>query len=268
MSLKYTEKQINIKAQLYQKVQSVCKDLLKTHPLANSAREYLSKRISSENQDLFDLGYFPDDDNIEVLLERIPKKVLNTLNLIYPYHVQNGDHRVYIDKGILNNHNITMPYRDVYGNIKALVGRTILPEVDRKKQKVSKYKYTIFNKSLHLFGLYQAKSAILRQNSVVLVEGQFDCISCHQYDIHNVVAIGGSSLTKRQFQLLSRFTDNMHLLLDNDLEGQKAAKKISNKYANMGINFNQLKIPEPHKDIDQYLRSGSSNLKIFNQQSN
>jgi len=178
--------------------------------------------------------------------------------LVYPYHVQNGDHRVYINKGMLSNHNITIPYYDIYGNIKALVGRTTLSEDDRKDQGLQKYKYTRFSKSLHLFGLYQARQAILEKNSVILVEGQIDCITCHEYGVHNVVAIGGISLSKRQFQLLSRYAQKFYLLLDNDIEGRKAQQRIMKRYANLA-KFEILEMPTRYKDVDECLRSGQSN---------
>lgn len=262
MSLKRTEKLINIKAKLFQEVQTACQDLLKTHPLAEPARQYLRTRVSSTNQDVFDFGYFPDDDHLEILFDKVSEKKVKALDLVYPYHVQNGDHRVYINRGMLSSHNLTTPYRDVYGNIKALVGRTILPEEERKAQKLQKYKYTRFSKSLHLFGLYQAKHAIIRRNSVVLVEGQIDCVTCHEYGIHNVVALGGVSLSKRQFQLLNRFTDRFYLLLDNDFEGKKAQNRIMKRYGRLAV-FETLELPVRYKDVDEYLRSGHKQPYIF-----
>lgn len=262
MTLKYTEKLINLKAQLYQEVHTACRDLLKTHPLAESARQYLQTRVSPINQDIFGFGYFPDDDHLEILFEKVSEKKIKALGLIYPYHVQNGDHRVYINKGMLSNHNLIAPYYDIYGNIKALVGRTILSEEERKTQKLQKYKYTKFSKSLHLFGLYQAKTAITKKNSVVLVEGQIDCITCHEYGIYNVVALGGVSLNKRQFQLLNRFTNKFYLLLDNDLEGRKAQDKIIKRYAKSAI-FEILELPTQYKDVDEYLRKNHTQPYIF-----
>lgn len=262
MSLKYTEQVINFKAKLYEEVQNVCKELLKTHPLAEGARQYIQKRVSVKNQEVFDFGYFPDDEHLEILLEKISEKKLKAIGLVYPYHVQNGDHRVFINKAGLSNHNLTMPYRDIYGNIKALVGRTILSEEDRKAKNLQKYKYTRFNKSLHLFGLHQAKPTIIKKNSIVLVEGQFDCITCHEYGINNVVALGGSSLTKRQFQLLSRFAEKIYLLLDNDLEGKKARDRIVKRYGRFAI-FETLELPACYKDVDEYLRSDQKQSYIF-----
>lgn len=254
MSIKFTEKLINIKAKLFQEIQIVCKNLLKTHSLAKQTRQYLQTRVSQKNQDAFDFGYFPDDDHLEILFDNIAEKKVKALDLVYPYNVQNGDYRVYVNKGMLSSHNLTMPYRDVYGNIKALVGRTILSEEERKEHQLQKYKYTKFNKSLHLFGLYQAKNHIVKKNSVFIVEGQIDCITCHEYGIHNVVALGGASLNKRQFHLLNRFTNKFYLLLDNDLEGKKAQNRIIKQYSKSAI-IEILELPTQYKDVDEYLHN-------------
>ncbi len=263
MTLKYTEKLINIKAKLYQEVQSACQNLLKTHDLAEPARKYIQTRINSSiNQNLFDLGYFPDDEHLDILFEKVSEEKVKALGLVYPYHVQNGDHRVFINKGMLSRHNLTMPYRDVYGNIKALVGRTVLPEEKRKAQELQKYKYTRFAKSLHLFGLYQAKNTIIKKNSVILVEGQIDCITCHEYGIRNVVALGGVSFGKHQFHLLSRYAEKFYLLLDNDIEGKKAQQRIIKRYGKLAM-FEPLELPTRYKDIDEYLHSGCRDSHIL-----
>lgn len=201
------------------------------------------------------MGYFPNEENLECLISLVGEAKLKELELVYPYHVQNGDHRVFVNKTVLGMHNITMPYYDFRGNIVALVGRTILPEDERKSLKINKYKYTRFKKSLQLFGLHQAKQAILRKRSAVIVEGQIDCITCHQYGINNVVALGGSSLTKRQFETISWLAENIYLLLDNDPEGRKAQEKIVRQYSK-DINIKTLRMPEQYKDVDICLRHG------------
>jgi len=162
---------------------------------------------------------------------------------------------------MLSRHNITMPYRDIYGNIVALVGRTLLSEDERKTQKIQKYKYTRFNKSLHLFGLSHAKAEIIKQKSVIIVEGQIDCITCHEYGIHNVIALGGASLGKYHFRLISRLANKMYLLLDNDVEGKKARKKIVDRYSK-DIRIEMLELPSSFKDVDQFLRT-TQNVSVF-----
>lgn len=262
MSLNVVSKRILARAKLYEELQRACRHILKTHSLAEEARLYIDARISYENQELFNVGYFPDDDNLDILFQYISEEKLKILDIVYPYHVQDGDNRAWTNKAMLSKHNITMPYRNIYGNIVALVGRTILSEDDRKDQKIQKYKYTKFNKSLHLFGLSHAKEAILRQQSVIIVEGQIDCITCHEYGIHNVVALGGAALGKYQFRLLNRLAKKIVLLLDNDAEGKKAQKKIIDRYSKE-IDIAHLELPGSYKDVDQYLRTKNNGTSIF-----
>jgi len=193
------------------------------------------------------------DENLDILTNLVSKKKLQDLGLIYPYHVQNGDHRDYIDRGILSKHNLIMPYKDLYGSTVAFVGRTLLSEEDRSAQGLQKYKYTPFTRSLHLFGLFQSKKEIFEKNSCILVEGQIDCLTCHEFGISNVVALGGVAFTKYQFNLLRRLTDNFYLLLDSDLEGAKGSQRIIKRYSGMA-NFKQLSLTPGYKDIDTCLR--------------
>ncbi len=247
------------KAEAFKLVVQACQNILKHNPIAAEARDYLNSRMSQECQNTFNLGYFPTDEQLPILYESVSPDLIKALGLVYPYHVQNGDHRVFIDKGTLDQHNLIMPYRDLFGNIVALVGRTILSESGRKQLNLQKYKYTQFPKSLQLFGLYQAKHAILKQKSVILVEGQIDCISCHERGIKNVIALGGSSLSKYQFNLIRTLTSNVLLLLDNDQEGKRAEAKIIKRYSNDAI-IKKLNLPDNFagKDVDQFLRSSIS----------
>lgn len=264
MSLLQFSKKVKYYSQALSDVQVVCRDLLLSHPLAFDARKYLDSRLSIESQENSLCGYFPDDENLTILTDKIDKHKLNKIGFIYPYHVQNGDHRVYIDKNVMSLHNIILPYYDYYGNMVSFVGRTILSEEQRKNLNIQKYKYLKgpfldydlqFKKSLHLFGLNKAKAEILKQGFVILVEGQIDCITCYEYGIYNVVALGGVSLSKYQYNLLRRLTNTIYLLLDNDLEGKKARSKIINKYTT--TSFKEIILPEGYKDVDQYLRNSS-----------
>lgn len=255
MDLKQFHKYTQTKAEWYHEVSLSAQKLLREDPSAQVAREYIDPRISAKNQELFGVGFFPEDGNLQTIYNLVPRFKLKRLNLVYNYHVQNGDVRVNTDRSILSQHNIILPYRDVSGNIIAFVGRTALPEDVRKSRELQKYKYTReFAKSYHLFGLYEAKKAIYDRNSVIVVEGQIDCVTCHEYGIHNVVALGGTSFSRRQLKLLLSYTDTVYLLLDNDEEGKRAQKKhieLYSKYAKI----DKLTLPPGYKDVDECLRN-------------
>ena len=81
----------------------------------------------------------------------------------------------------------------------------------------------IYHKERELYGLYQAKKAIAKEDCVFMVEGYTDVISMHQCGIENVVANSGTALSVHQIRLLHRFTSNIVLLYDGDNAGIHAA---------------------------------------------
>jgi DNA primase len=239
-----------------------CKFLLKNSPNAKEHFSYIKSRISDNNIDSFNIGYFPNDKNLDELTELVDKKTLQKLKLTYNWFVNNRSSVSSIQKGLFNYHNIIFPYNDEYGNIIALAGRTLLGDTEQEEVGVPKYKNTFFNKSLHLFGLYQAKRAIAKRGCVIVVEGQIDCISCHGHGIHNVVAIGGSDLSRYQFYLIKKYSDDIYLLLDNDSAGKRATEKILDRYSKYA-NIRTLELPASFGDVDEYLRQ-SSTCDVFN----
>lgn len=261
MDLQEFARQENRRSELFYEVITASRDLLKYHPEAEEARAYLKNRISVHSLEKFDFGYFPSDDGVEILAHKVGYETLLELGLIFPWRVQNGGQIVQIYRSFFNHHNVLIPFKDEYGNIVSLVGRTLLDNDLQKKNSISKYKYTPFYKGLHLFGLYNAKRAIRKQKSVILVEGQIDCINCHSHGFYNVVGLGGAALTKFQFYLLKKYTENIYLLLDNDLAGKKAEDKIINRYSKLA-KFRKIELPPEYKDVDEYLKN-SATMSIF-----
>lgn len=260
--MNYTYQSYIKRAKLYSEVVLACQKLFQTHPEAELARKYAADRISPENQKTFQVGFFPPDELLPELYKLINKDILSHLNLIYSLQTQMRDYKIGVDHGILSQHNLIMPYHDYYGNIIALVGRTVLSEEDRKNNNLQKYKYTSFHRALHLFGLHQAKLEIFRQNKVILVEGQIDCMTGREYGILPIVSLGGTAFTRKQFNLIRRLTDQIYLLLDNDEEGNKAELKITNKYKK-DATINKIVLPKNYKDLDIYLRkTGNNKLTI------
>lgn len=263
MDLVHLSNNIHAQSEMFAEAVSACKSLLQSAPEAKEAREYINKRMSAYYINKYNVGYFPNDNNLNLLLNTVSSDTLEQLRLIHTRQVQK---RGYIEesyKGIFNNHNIVFPFIEEYGNIIALAGRTLLSEADQREFGISKYKNTIFNKSLHLFGLHGAKSTIEKRNCAFVVEGQMDCISCHAHGIHNTVAITGSNLSRYQVYLLKKMTDKLYLLFDNDLAGASAFDKAYKLYSN-DIKIEKLQIPEKYKDIDQYLRE-SDECDLFDE---
>jgi DNA primase catalytic core len=241
---------------------SCCRELLLNFPEAKEVAEYADQRLSKEGQAKFSFGYFPDNVNLSVLETLVGEDKLSKSDLIYDRILSDGVSNRRIRHSSLENHNLIMPYRDVYGNVIALVGRTVLGDEERQTLNIPKYKNTSFDKGSHLFGLYEAKESIIRNNTVYVVEGQFDCITAHDKGMTNVVALGSSNMTFEQFALLTRYTNNLFILLDNDLAGRQGTERILKFYSKYA-NIHRSILPKGYKDIDEFLATNDVESLIY-----
>lgn len=229
-----------------------CKFLLKNYSEAESCQEYLNSRLNKESQELFDFGYFPNIKNIDSLTSLIGEDSLLKNSLIYTKDIEDSLFPRKIKFSYFEDYPLIMPYKDAYGRVVALVGRSLLSDEERSKKSISKYKNTKFHKSNHLFGLYQNKQDIIDKSCVFIVEGQFDVIKSNQHGFTNIVSLGGADMSMSQFALINRYTNNLYLLLDNDEAGNKGRKKIKEKFGSFS-NILNFYLPEQYKDIDEYL---------------
>ena len=157
---------------------------------------------------------------------------------------------------------VMFPFLSVSGKVVGFSGRLMV-----KNDKVGKYVNSptslIYEKHNELFGLYQAKQAISKNNSCYLVEGQMDVIQLVQSGIENVVASGGTALTTNQIRLLHRFTEHITLLYDGDKAGIKAAIRGIDMMLEEGLNVRIILLPEG-EDPDSFAKSrNASDLKEF-----
>jgi len=251
---------IQKKSDMFSDIMMYCRSLLKDHEIAKEAREYLKKRLPKDVP-RFSFGYFPDNYNLN-LLEGIFTE-LRSVGIIWDNYVHYTGVPQKMTFSTFNDHNLIMPYKNLYGNIIGLVGRTLKPNY--KELGLSKYKNTQMSKGLSLFGLYNAKEEIVNKNSVIIVEGQFDCITCHRFGIKNVVALGSAGFTKYQLFMLLRYTNNINLLLDSDAAGVKAVEriyKLNETYGNPA-NIKTFSVPEIYKDIDEFFCKDEVMAKEF-----
>jgi DNA primase len=241
--------QIEEQSKLFEDVVSSCQYILKNDAIAASAREYLDSRIPKSFQDKFKFGYFPANDQLSFISSLVDKDVLKKLGLIYPKYLSGG----VTHNGHFTHHNLIFPFSDMYGNIIALVGRTLFDKQKQDALEIPKYKYSYgLNKELYLFGLDSSRQSIIEKDYVILVEGQFDYYSCKCAGIDNVVALGGAALSRYQFFKLRRYTNNFVLLLDSDESGRRASKNIKRNFGDYArIIISQP--PSEFKDIDDFL---------------
>lgn len=263
MNIREYAQGVRSRSEKFAEVVSACKSLLKYSPNAEHARAYMGTRLSAHSINKFGIGYFPDNKHLDELISLVGVQTLKDLNLIKDGTINNRSHIDQFKKGYLNRNNIVFPFKDEYGNIIALAGRTLLGKEEQRQLKVPKYKNTVFGKSMHLYGLYETKDAIERSGCVIVVEGQIDCISCHANGFFNTVALTCSELTLYQLYSLKKMTNKIFLLLDNDEAGQNATAKAISRFSRF-IRIERLTLPELYNDVDDYLRD-SAQHDIFDE---
>jgi DNA primase len=251
------------------KIINSCSYLLQNYPEAKACKDYLDSRLSLDAQEKFQFGYFPDIKNIDALYSLIDEIDLKEYKLLYSREIEDAWCPRTLNFLFFENHPLIMPYKDAYGNVVGIVGRSLLSDEDRRVKKISKYKNTEyvskeikFKKGNFLYGLYENKKDIIEKDGVFIVEGQFDVIKAVEKGFTNIVALGNSNMSIYQFSLINRYTNNIFLLLDKDEAGDKGRKRILDKFGNLA-NIHNFYLPDGYKDIDEYLSSNSYESLTF-----
>ena len=150
------------------------------------------------------------------------------------------------------------PWFSVSGKVVAFGGR-VLDSITKGISQiyVNSPDSVIYHKERELYGLYQAKKAIAKEDCVFMVEGYTDVISMHQCGIENVVANSGTALSVHQIRLLHRFTSNIVLLYDGDNAGIHAALRGTDMLLEEEMNVKVLFLPDGN-DPDSFARSHSA----------
>lgn len=147
------------------------------------------------------------------------------------------------------------PIHTVSGRIIGFGGRTL--RSDYKERNIGKYvnspQTEVYDKRTTLYGIYFAKSEIVRKDRCILVEGYLDVLSMHQLGITNVVASSGTSLTVEQVNLIRKFTENVTIMYDGDAAGIHAAERGIGLCLKGGLNVRVVLIPDGD-DPDSFAR--------------
>jgi DNA primase len=201
----------------------------------------------------FGLGYAPKD--WKALLEEAKKHQYNEDFLKELGLVSQKGFDFFRDR-------VMFPIFNLSGKVVGFGGRIL-----EKKAKAPKYinspETEIYNKSKILYGAYQAKNAIRKEDECILVEGYTDVISLHQAGIENVVASSGTSLTTGQVQMIKRFTPNIKILYDGDPAGVKAALRGLDLVLEEDMNVKVVLLPEG-EDPDSHVKNvGATDFKQY-----
>jgi DNA primase len=149
---------------------------------------------------------------------------------------------------------VIFPWYNISGKVVGFGGRVLDSRTKGVQQKyVNSPESEIFSKRRELYGIYQAKSAIVKQDCVYMVEGYTDVIAMHQCGLENVVANSGTALSEQQIRLLHRFTSNIILLYDGDAAGIKASIRGIDMLLAEGMHIKVLLLPDGD-DPDSFAR--------------
>lgn len=149
---------------------------------------------------------------------------------------------------------VMFPWIGISGKVVGFGGRVLDARTKGVSQKyVNSPDSEIYHKDHELYGIFQAKKAISKENLVYMVEGYTDVISMHQCGIENVVANSGTALSEHQIHILHRFTPNIVLLYDGDAAGIKAALRGTDMLLKEGMNVKVMLLPDGD-DPDSFAR--------------
>lgn len=147
---------------------------------------------------------------------------------------------------------IVFPYFSITGNIIGFQARYLQPKDNEPKYRNSR-ETNLFKKGSIIFGLYQARNAIIKEDKVFWTEGQFDVLSWVKSGIENTVGGSGTAMTTNHLKQLIRFTRNITLVFDGDKAGQAATIKSIENLLPEGANVRCIPLPDG-EDPDSFAR--------------
>jgi DNA primase len=238
------------KERLYQ-INSLTKEyyhyVLTKHPAGRHALEYLKNRgVSDKIIETFRLGFAPMRNALTKYL--LSRKTFVREDLVAAGVVfQKGSDIVDFFRG-----RLMFPLIDHRDNVVGFAGRILDNNITTSKY-INTRETLIYHKGEQFYGLNITRDAIRRENQVIIVEGEFDVLSCFENGIANVVAVKGTALTEAQVNLLGRFAQKITFCFDGDKAGQEAIKRSLAVVEKKGLTPTVIEIPGG-KDPDEALQ--------------
>jgi len=214
------------------------------------ALDYLRRRgLTDQTIKNWMLGYAPDDFHYleKHLSKKFDKKDIEQAGLI----IKSDRDGSYFDRF---HDRVMFPILNLQGQTVGFTGRLLHDKPNAGKY-VNSPETPIYNKSQVVFGLYQARNVIRKEDRAVLVEGNMDVISAHQAGSTQAVATSGTALSADQLGILSRFTQNLIFAFDSDNAGNIAAKRALELALNAGFNVKIIDL-DGAKDPDELIKRG------------
>lgn len=222
--------------------------ILSTHVTGKKGRDYATKRgINAEGVKKFMMGYAPNSkDNLKnfLLKKGFKEKDLIKWGLLVE---RNGST---IDKF---RHRLMHPIFNIKGEVIGFSGRYIGTSKEAPKY-LNSPETLVYKKNENLYGLFQAKESMRKENFVIVEEGNVDILSSHRVGIENIVAPLGTAFTENQAKLLKRFVEEFYFCFDTDKAGLNALIKSIGIAENLGIKHRVINV-NPFKDPDELIMS-------------
>ncbi len=213
---------------------------------SSAALKYAVKKRRLNRQTIGDfiIGYAPDQG--DALTKALEKRGFSRRELA--------------DAGLVNRFGgdlfrgrMMVTLSDGSGELVGFTGRII-----RDDPRAPKYLNTpqtlLFDKSRHIFGLYQAKEAIRKSDAAVIVEGNLDVVSSHQAGVKNVVATAGTAMTLQHLKTLSRLAGRIRVAFDGDRAGVSATERAITLAQGIGVELEVVSLPDGVKDPDELIQ--------------
>lgn len=246
------------KERLYQ-INSLTKEfyhfVLTKHIAGKRALEYLRQRgITPKIIETFSLGFSPVSGSalVNYLIHKKRYALQDVIDAGLTF--QKGSRQVDFFRG-----RLMFPLQDHRDNVVGFSGR-ILEQGNIASKYINTRETLIYHKRDHVYGLNNTRDAIRRENQVIIVEGEFDVISCFEHGVSNVVGVKGTALTENQVNLLGRFAQRVTFCFDGDKAGQEAIKRSLSVVEKKGLIPTVIEIPGG-KDPDEALRNDQSLFK-------
>ena len=210
-------------------------------------KNYLKERGLSDSTIVnFNIGFSPNKKNS--FYKNASEKGFSIDYLIETGLIISNENN-YIDRF---RGRIMFPIKSISGRIIGFGGRII----DSNK-KIAKYinspESKIYNKSKTLYGIYESKQFIVKNDLCFLVEGYMDVVQLHEHGIKNVLATSGTSLTNDQIILIKRLTSNIIVLFDGDQAGLSASLRSIDMILKEGLNVKICQFPDG-EDPDSFVK--------------
>ena len=253
--------------------------------VSDFAKNYFKKNLFEEEGKTIALSYLKE--------RKFKKNIIEKFEIGYSVKIKDDFSKAAVDAGyklnflektgltiVKDSENIDrfrgrviFPIKSMSGRILGFGGR-ILGSSNNLAKYINSPESLIYQKSKVLYGIFESKQSIVKNDNCFLVEGYTDVIKMHQCGISNVVASSGTALSENQIRLINRLTKNITVVFDGDAAGSRAALRGIDLILSQGMNVKICNLPENEdpdsfvserslKEVESYLLENSKDFIVY-----